>query len=84
MRLAGSLSNGAGYDEPFRFGMEVKSSLGIGHAPRRRIEKTAEVEDYAGPEDLLDDLTRRETVGPSGNLSGLNISSTEGKRALLA
>jgi len=28
----------------------------------RRIEKTAEVEDYAGPEDLLDDLTRRETV----------------------
>lgn len=28
----------------------------------RRIEKTAEVEDYAGPEDILDDLTRRETV----------------------
>ena len=28
----------------------------------RRIEKTAEIEDYAGPEDLLDDLTRRETV----------------------
>ena len=28
----------------------------------RRIEKTAEVEDYAGPEDLLEDLTRRETV----------------------
>jgi RNA polymerase sigma-70 factor, ECF subfamily len=28
----------------------------------RRIEKTAEVEDYAGPEDLLGDLTRRETV----------------------
>jgi RNA polymerase sigma-70 factor (ECF subfamily) len=28
----------------------------------RRIDKTAEVEDYAGPEDLLDDLTRRETV----------------------
>ena len=28
----------------------------------RRIEKTAEIEDYAGPEDILDDLTRRETV----------------------
>jgi RNA polymerase sigma-70 factor, ECF subfamily len=28
----------------------------------RRIEKTAEIEDYAGPEDVLDDLTRRETV----------------------
>ena len=28
----------------------------------RRLEKTAEVEDYAGPEDILDDLTRRETI----------------------
>lgn len=28
----------------------------------RRIEKTTEIEDYAGPEDILDDLTRRETV----------------------
>jgi RNA polymerase sigma-70 factor, ECF subfamily len=28
----------------------------------RRIEKTAEIEDYASPEDVLDDLTRRETV----------------------
>lgn len=28
----------------------------------RRIEKTAEIEDYAGPEDILDDLTRRETI----------------------
>ena len=28
----------------------------------RRIEKTAEIEDYAGPEDILDDLTRRETM----------------------
>jgi RNA polymerase sigma-70 factor (ECF subfamily) len=28
----------------------------------RRIEKTAEIEDYAGPEDILGDLTRRETV----------------------
>jgi RNA polymerase sigma-70 factor (ECF subfamily) len=28
----------------------------------RRIEKTAEIEDYAGPEDVLEDLTRRETV----------------------
>jgi RNA polymerase sigma-70 factor (ECF subfamily) len=28
----------------------------------RRIEKTAEIEDYAGPEDVLDDLTRRETI----------------------
>ena len=28
----------------------------------RKIEKTAEVEDYAGPEDILDDLTRRETI----------------------
>jgi len=28
----------------------------------RRIEKTAEIEDYAGPEDILDDLTKRETI----------------------
>jgi RNA polymerase sigma-70 factor (ECF subfamily) len=28
----------------------------------RRIEKTEEIEDYAGPDDLLDDLTRREIV----------------------
>ncbi len=28
----------------------------------RRLEKTAEIEDYAGPDDLLDDLTRRETI----------------------
>jgi RNA polymerase sigma-70 factor (ECF subfamily) len=28
----------------------------------RRIEKTAEVEDYASPEDILDDLTKRETI----------------------
>jgi RNA polymerase sigma-70 factor (ECF subfamily) len=28
----------------------------------RRIEKTAEIEDYAGPEDILGDLTRRETI----------------------
>lgn len=28
----------------------------------RRIEKTAEIEDYAGTYDVLDDLTRRETV----------------------
>jgi RNA polymerase sigma-70 factor, ECF subfamily len=28
----------------------------------RRIEIIAEVEDYAGPEDILDDLTRRETI----------------------
>ncbi|HTB11767.1 MAG TPA: RNA polymerase sigma factor [Bryobacteraceae bacterium] len=28
----------------------------------RRLEKTAEIEDYAGPEDILDDLTRRETI----------------------
>ena len=28
----------------------------------RRIEKTAEVEDYAGSDDILDDLTRRETI----------------------
>jgi RNA polymerase sigma-70 factor, ECF subfamily len=27
-----------------------------------RLEKTAEIEDYAGPDDLLDDLTRRETI----------------------
>ena len=29
---------------------------------RRRIEKTSEIEDYAGPEDILGDLTRRETI----------------------
>lgn len=28
----------------------------------RRIEKTAEIEDYAAPDDVLDDLTRRETI----------------------
>jgi RNA polymerase sigma-70 factor, ECF subfamily len=28
----------------------------------RRLEKTAEIEDYAGPEDILDDLTRREAI----------------------
>ena len=28
----------------------------------RRLEKTAEIEDYAGPDDILDDLTRRETI----------------------
>jgi RNA polymerase sigma-70 factor, ECF subfamily len=28
----------------------------------RRIEKTAEIEDYAGPEDILHDLTQRETI----------------------
>jgi RNA polymerase sigma-70 factor (ECF subfamily) len=28
----------------------------------RRIEKTAEIEDYASPDDILDDLTRRETI----------------------
>jgi RNA polymerase sigma-70 factor (ECF subfamily) len=28
----------------------------------RRLEKTAEIEDYAGPEDILGDLTRRETI----------------------
>jgi RNA polymerase sigma-70 factor (ECF subfamily) len=28
----------------------------------RRLEKTAELEDYAGTDDLLEDLTRRETI----------------------
>jgi RNA polymerase sigma-70 factor (ECF subfamily) len=28
----------------------------------RRIEKTAEIEDCASPDDILDDLTRRETI----------------------
>jgi RNA polymerase sigma-70 factor (ECF subfamily) len=28
----------------------------------RRIEKTSEIEDYAGPDDILDDLTKRETI----------------------
>ncbi len=28
----------------------------------RRLEKTLEIEDYAGPDDILDDLTRRETI----------------------
>jgi RNA polymerase sigma-70 factor (ECF subfamily) len=28
----------------------------------RRLEKTAEIEDHAGPEDILDDLTKRETI----------------------
>jgi len=28
----------------------------------RRIDRTEEIEDHAGPEDILDDLTRRETV----------------------
>jgi len=28
----------------------------------RRLEKTAETEDYRSPEDILDDLTRRETI----------------------
>ena len=28
----------------------------------RRLEKTAEIEDYAGPDDILDDLTKRETI----------------------
>jgi RNA polymerase sigma-70 factor (ECF subfamily) len=28
----------------------------------RRLEKTAEIEDYASPEDILGDLTRRETI----------------------
>ncbi len=29
---------------------------------RRRIEKSSDLEDYAGPDDVLDDLTRRETI----------------------
>jgi len=28
----------------------------------RRLEKTSEIEDYAGPDDILDDLTKRETI----------------------
>jgi len=28
----------------------------------RRLERTAEIEDYAGPDDVLEDLTRRETI----------------------
>jgi RNA polymerase sigma-70 factor, ECF subfamily len=28
----------------------------------RRLEKSSEIEDYASPEDILEDLTRRETI----------------------
>src|ERR1700678_2743814 len=38
----------------------------------RRLEKTAEIEDYAGPDDILEDLTRRETI-ESVRRAGLSL-----------